>query len=103
MTKATGIDHIAIDFSDIKAAKEFFIEALGLKLYKDYGDEIFLNVGRQKLALFQGKNKTRTLNHVAFKVDNYKAVKKRLKKLGYKIYDNDLIDGPGGITVQLVR
>ncbi|SRR3989344_3784164 len=102
MPKAIAIDHVAIYFSDMKVAKKFFVEGLGLKPAGDYGDEFFMDIGDQKLAIFKGDNKNQTVNHLALKVDDFEGVKKRLEKLGYKIYKKDMVDGPDGIRIQLV-
>lgn len=102
MAKATGIDHIAIYFSDIEKAKKFFLDGLGLTKHGDYGDEFFMKAGNQILAIFQGNNKNQTINHLALKVDDFNGVKQRLEKLGYKIYKGDMVDGPDGIRIQLV-
>ncbi|HLD80153.1 MAG TPA: VOC family protein [Candidatus Nanoarchaeia archaeon] len=102
MAKAIGIDHLAIYFSDLEKAKKFFLEGLGLTPHGDYDDEFFMRVGDQILALFQGDNKTQTINHLALKVDNFPEIKKRLERLGYKIYKKDMVDGPDGIRIQLI-
>jgi len=102
MAKAIGIDHLAIYFSDLEKAKKFFLEGLGLTEHGDYGDEFFMKAGNQIIAVFQGKNKTQTINHLALKVDNFYEIKKRLEKLGYKIYKKDMVDGPDGIRIQLI-
>ncbi len=102
MARAIGIDHIAIYLSNIVEAKKFFMDGLGLTADSDYGDEFFMKCGNQILALFQGENKTQTINHLALKVDNFEGIKKRLEKLGYNIYKNDMVDGPDGIRIQLI-
>jgi len=102
MAKATGIDHLAIYFSDMEKAKEFFLDGLGLTPHGDYGDEFFMKIGNQILAIFHGENKNQTINHLALKVDNFQEIKLRLEKLGYKIYKKDMVDGPDGIRIQLV-
>ena len=102
MARAVGIDHIAIYFSDMEKAKIFFLEGLGLTAHGDYGDEFFMKVGHQIIAVFQGDNKKQTINHLALKVDNFNGIKKKLEKLGYTIYKKDMVDGPNGIRIQLI-
>lgn len=102
MPKATGIDHIAICFSDMDEAKRFFLDGLGLTPDQDYDDEFFMKIGNQTIAVFRGENKEQTINHLALVVDDFEGVKERLKKLGYKIYKEDMVDGPNGIRIQLV-
>lgn len=103
MPKSTGIDHVVFETSNTKELKRFFINVLGLKEYKNYGDEIFLKTGKQLLAIFKSKNKLVKLNHIAFKVDNFKKMKLKLKKLGYKLDKWDCFYGPGKIRVQVVK
>lgn len=102
MAQATGIDHLAIYVKDLAEAKKFFIEALGLIPEHDYGDEFFMKIGNQVVALFQGSNTTQTINHLAINVDDFGAIKKQLEKLGYHTYKGDMVDGPNGIRIQLV-
>ncbi len=102
MPKATGIDHIAFYVSDMEAAKQFFVVGLGLVPYADYGDEFFMNVGEQSVALFAGANKTQTINHLALKVDDLEGMKKHLESLGYMIYKEDMVDGPDSLRIQLI-
>ncbi len=103
MAKATGIDHIAIYFSDIKKAKEFFVECFGMKVKYEFTGEIFLQVGEQVLALFKGKVKEQSINHLALKVDNFEEVKKQLEKKGHKIYKGDMVNGPEGLRIQIIQ
>lgn len=102
MAKATGIDHIAIYVKDMESAKKFFLEGLGLTHKATYGDEFFMTIGNQIIALFKSDNEDQTINHLALKVDDFEGIKKKLKDLGYKLYDGDMVDGPNGICIQLV-
>lgn len=102
MAKATGIDHVVIETSNMKKLKKFLVDVLGLKLYKDYSDEIFLKCGKQLFAIFKSKSKKVKLNHIAFKVKNLNKMKTKLKKLGYKLDKWDSFRGPHGIRVQVV-
>lgn len=102
MPKAIGIDHIVVETLNIKELKKFFIAVLGLKPYKDYSDEIFLKCGSQLFAIFKSKSKKAKLNHIAFKVNNLKKMKTKLKKLGYKLDKWNSFKGLFGIRVQVV-
>jgi len=103
MAKATGMDHIAIYVSNMEEAKKFFLESLGLTKKAQYGDEFFMNIGNQMIALFQGTNTHQTINHLALNVDDFEEIKKRLQEKGYKVYQGDMVDGPDGIRIQLVQ
>ena len=102
MAKAITIDHMAIYFSSYEEAKVFFLEGLGLETKAEYGDEFFMKIGNQILAVFKGDNTNQTINHLALKVDDFEEIKKRLGNLGYSIYKGDMVDGPDGIRIQLV-
>ena len=102
MSKAISIDHIAIYFSHMAEAKKFFIEGLGLEEKADYGDEYFMNIGDQVIAIFQSDNNHQTINHLALRVTNFEETKNRLEDLGYTIYKGDMVDGPDGIRIQLL-
>jgi catechol 2,3-dioxygenase-like lactoylglutathione lyase family enzyme len=102
MAKITGIDHLAIESSSLKELRRFFVNILGMKVYKDYGDEVFFKIGSQLFAIFKSKSKKAKLNHIAFKSDNPKKLKSKLKKLGYKLHKWDIIHGPKGVRIQVV-
>lgn len=102
MAKATGIDHVVIYVSDMEAVKKFFLEGLGLVPAGDYEDEFFMDIGKQKIAIFQGENKTQTVDHLAVNVDDFEGVKKWIEKLGFKFDKHDSVVGPNGIRVQLI-
>jgi catechol 2,3-dioxygenase-like lactoylglutathione lyase family enzyme len=103
MAKAIGIDHIAIYVSDMTEAKKFFLQGLGLEPHGEYGDEFFMKIGDQIIAIFQGSNSTQTINHLALKVDNFDEIKERLKDQEYNMYQGDMVNGPDGIRIQLVK
>ena len=103
MTKAVGIDHIAIYFSNIEKAKDFFTECFGLKVKYEFPGEIFLEVGQQVIGLFEGKVKAQSINHLALKVNNFEEIKKKLESKGYKIYKGDMVDGPEGLRIQIIK
>ena len=102
MPRACAIDHIALVFSDLKKAEQFFVKGLGLTVSQGYPEEIFMNIGQQKIALFHGKPEGQNLHHLGLLIDDYKAVTERLQVLGY-IVKGDMVEGPEGIRVQLVE
>ncbi|MBI2798231.1 VOC family protein [Candidatus Saccharibacteria bacterium] len=100
--RPTSIDHIAIYVSDLGKAKKFF-QDLGLEVDGTYGDEVFFRIGKQKLAIFKGNNTDQTVNHIAISVGDFEETIAHLNKLGYKVYDSDMVDGPDGIHIQIVK
>lgn len=71
------LDHIGLDISDIKKAKEFFLAALkplGYELFMEWEKWVGLAVnGKPDFWLKEGKQTTPPI-HVAFRADNRKLV-----------------------------
>ncbi len=108
MAKVIGFDHLAVSVSDMDECKKFFVEGLGLKKKADYGNEFFMELPDSRtIALFKGKNEKSTIHHLALKVDDLNGIKKKLKKLGYRLYKGtvtptDMVEGPNGLIIELV-
>jgi catechol 2,3-dioxygenase-like lactoylglutathione lyase family enzyme len=79
--KLDGIDHVAINVSDLKRALEFYTGILGLKIsereFQKPGVEYFLDCGSSLIGLIQGEMKGKEhffddggvgANHVGFRV-----------------------------------
>ncbi|MBI3315379.1 MAG: VOC family protein [Candidatus Omnitrophica bacterium] len=82
MIKVQGIDHVAINVSDLEKSLEFYTQVIGLKVtereYSKPGVEVFLDCGTSLVGLIQGKEgEGKHLledggiggNHVSFRVD----------------------------------
>ncbi|MCG8404807.1 MAG: VOC family protein [Phycisphaerales bacterium] len=102
---AVALNHIALDVTDVRRARDFYQKHLGLTVRRDGGDEsCFMNCGEHFLALF--RNKTPGMNHYCYTIKNYdpgRAVDK-LKAVGLKprrTSDRVYFDDPDGITVQV--
>jgi catechol 2,3-dioxygenase-like lactoylglutathione lyase family enzyme len=71
------LDHIGLDVSDIKKAKEFFLAALkplGYELFMEWEKWVGLAVaGKPDFWLKEGKHTTPPI-HIAFRADNRKLV-----------------------------
>lgn len=103
--RATGLDHIALDVTDLDRSIEFYGKHLGLRVIR--GDETasFLGAGRDFfLTLF--RRETAGLNHYCYAIDDYDAdtAMERLaaaglrpRREGNRVYFPD----PDGITVQV--
>jgi catechol 2,3-dioxygenase-like lactoylglutathione lyase family enzyme len=95
MIRIQGIDHVAINCSDLAKSFEFYTKILGLKVtereYSKPGIEYFLDCGSSLIGLIQGKESEGThlfqnegigANHVSFraKLEDFDAIVESLQK-----------------------
>ena len=92
MIQATGIDHLVLHVSDVSRAKKFYIDVLGMSVYRENDCQVFLHAGQQGVALFkkEGDYPLTTgndLNHLALNVASgtYEALKADLEKHGVTV------------------
>ncbi len=92
MIQATGIDHIVLHVNDVARAKKFYIEVLGMTVYRESDRQVFLHAGPQGVALFrkQGDSPITTgndLNHLALSVGTgtYEVLKGELERHGVAV------------------
>ena len=92
MAQATGIDHIVLHVSDVERAKTFYVDVLGMEVYRQNERQVFLHAGGQGVALFkkQGGAPLTTgndLNHLALTVASgtYEVLKADLEKHGVAV------------------
>lgn len=92
MIQATGIDHLVLHVSDVSRAKKFYIDVLGMSVYRENDRQVFLHAGQQGVALFkkEGDSPLTTgndLNHLALNVASgtYEALKADLEKHGVAV------------------
>lgn len=104
--QATGLDHIALDVSDVKRSVEFYRKHLGLKVIRGQGeDSCFLGQSDGFfLALFRGDDPG--LNHYAYRIESYDPdeVVSKLKAAGIeprRVQNRVYFDDPDGIEVQV--
>lgn len=103
--QAEGLNHIALDVTDLARSKEFYGKHLGLRLIRGDDNAAFLGAERDFfLTLFRGDRPG--LNHYCYTIEKYDAddVMQRLadaglrpRREGNRVYFPD----PDGITVQL--
>lgn len=103
--QATGLDHIALDVTDVARSNDWYGEHLGLRVIR--GDENAAFLGQDRdffLTLFRGERPG--LNHYCYRIDNYSAddamerlaaAKLRPRREGNRVYFPD----PDGLTVQV--
>ena len=112
--QATGLDHIALDVTDVKRSNEFYIQNLGLRVIRGDENASFLGADRPSrasgsnddffLTLFRADRPG--LNHYCYAIENYDAdnAMERLaaaglrpRREGNRVYFPD----PDGLTVQV--
>jgi catechol 2,3-dioxygenase-like lactoylglutathione lyase family enzyme len=103
--EATGLDHIALDVTDLARSNAWYGEHLGLRVIR--GDENASFLGQDRdffLTLFRAERPG--LNHYCYRIDGYSAddamdrlaaAKLRPRREGNRVYFPD----PDGITVQV--
>ncbi len=102
---AKGLDHIALDVTDVPRSNEFYGKHLGLRVIRGDENASFLGADRDFfLTLFRGEKPG--LNHYCYGIDHYDAddamerlaaAGLRLRREGNRVYFPD----PDGITVQI--
>jgi catechol 2,3-dioxygenase-like lactoylglutathione lyase family enzyme len=103
--QATGLDHIALNVTDIPRSREFYVKQLGLRVLRGDDDSSFLGADRDFfLALFHAEEAG--MNHYCYSIPSYdpEDVVERLNAAGLRprreqnrVYFPD----PDGLTVQL--
>lgn len=104
--QATGLDHVALDVTDVDRSRKFYQEHLGLRVIRGTGnDSSFLGADRDFfLTLFRAESPG--LNHYCYAIEHYdpqEAVRRleaagiQPRRTGGRVYFPD----PDGITVQI--
>ena len=103
--QATGLDHIALDVTDLDRSREFYVRHLGLRVTR--GDERAMFLGADRdffLTLFRAERPR--MHHYCYAIRDYnadEAVQKladaglRPRRTGNRVYFPD----PDGLTVQV--
>lgn len=93
MIQASGIDHIVLHCEDVRRAKAFYTEILGMTVYREDEGHVFLHAGAQGVALFKRADSARAgggndLNHLALNVaggSSYESLKAELESHGVAV------------------
>jgi catechol 2,3-dioxygenase-like lactoylglutathione lyase family enzyme len=103
--QATGLDHIALDVTDVARSRDFYARHLGLRVVR--GDDRALFMGAERdffLTLFRAEQPR--MHHYCYSIRNYnadEAMQKladaglRPERTGNRVYFPD----PDGLTVQV--
>jgi catechol 2,3-dioxygenase-like lactoylglutathione lyase family enzyme len=104
--QATGLDHIALDVTDVARSREFYQRHLGLRVIRGTGeDSTFMGADRDFfLTLFRADRPS--LNHYCYAIEHYdpadaverlSAAGLQPRRTGNRVYFPD----PDGLTVQV--
>jgi metallothiol transferase len=89
--KVTGIDHVVLHVADVERSKCFYRDVLRMTLHHDFSNAVFLNCGKQRIALFAADDPAALeagvdMNHLAFAINaGYDAVKAALEAQGIAV------------------
>ena len=114
MIETSGIDHIVLHVADPQKSKKFYVDVLGMTVYRDSDAQVFMHAGHQGVALFKRHGGAASaggdMNHLALNVagGTYGSLKAELEGHGiavsgrpgddHCIYFND----PDGHRLQLI-
>lgn len=104
--RATGLDHVALDVTDVPRSRDFYVKHLGLEVIRDGGeDNCFLGSGGDFfLTLFRGEKPG--LNHYCYAIEDFDVdrAEEKLEAAGLKVRRESgriYFDDPDGIEVQV--
>jgi catechol 2,3-dioxygenase-like lactoylglutathione lyase family enzyme len=109
MSGILGLDAVVIIVKDIQAQRHFYQDVLGLPLAGDYGDAVFFDCGKQKLALFahshhpEGTNRlegaAKGISHLEFRIaaGDQERLRSRLTEAGFHAYRDNFSDADGNL------
>ena len=101
---AVGLNHIALNVTDISRSRDFYVKHLGLTVSRESNSSCFLTCGDNFVALFRSSDAG--LDHYCYSIEDYnvKSAAERLRAQGLqpRITDNRIyFDDPDGLEVQL--
>jgi len=89
MIQTSGVDHVVLHVSDVGRSKKFYIEILGMTVYREDDGQVFMHAGKQGVALFKKEGDAllragNDLNHLALNVasGDYETLKHELERNG---------------------
>ncbi len=102
--EAVGLNHVALNVTDVKRSRDFYVRHLGLRVSRDSEQSCFLDCGEHFVALFRAEKAG--LDHYCYTikgydpskaVDSLKAVGLEPRRTQNRVY----FDDPDGLTVQV--
>ena len=91
MIQTSGIDHIVLHVGDVRRSKDFYTSRLGMTVYRENDNQVFLHAGTQGVALFKraagAPDAGGDLNHLALNVagGTYETLKAELEAHGVTV------------------
>jgi catechol 2,3-dioxygenase-like lactoylglutathione lyase family enzyme len=89
MIETSGIDQIVLHVADEPRARDFYIDVLGMTVYRESERQVFLHAGHQGIALFKKEpgSADGDMNHLALNVASgtYESLKAELERHGVAI------------------
>jgi catechol 2,3-dioxygenase-like lactoylglutathione lyase family enzyme len=90
MIQTSGIDHIVLHVKEPQKAKKFYTDILGMEVYRDTEDRVFMHAGSQGVALFKRDHGAPAqggdLNHLALNaLGTYEGLKAELEEHGITV------------------
>lgn len=93
--------HVLLMVEDIDRSTDFYVNGIGFatRQAKPLADGREFTAFHHGFALIKGKKKGHSqIDHIAFEVDDVRALRERLKERGVE-FQEDLHDGPYGLTI----
>ena len=91
--KVSGIDHVVFHVKDLRRARKFYVDFLGLEVEHERDWQCFLKCGNQGIALFEVDDREEVhggseVNHMALRLDSgeYEGVKATLEDAGIEVH-----------------
>jgi catechol 2,3-dioxygenase-like lactoylglutathione lyase family enzyme len=113
--QVTGLDHVVLHVKDLERSKRFYVDLLGLEIYRDRETQCFVKAGDQIVALFERKDGEihpgQGLDHIALDIGeiSFDDLRSTLAAAGVEIAGplggemRPFIADPDGHRVQLLR
>lgn len=104
--KLVGINHVALEVSDLERSLEFYGRLFELRLRGRSGSAAFVDIGDQFLALMQGRSQPPDVaRHFGLVVDDKEAARRAIAATGTEIIPGRRLDflDPDGNRVEIVQ
>ena len=99
-----GIHHISMKCGseeELSKVKEFYVQALGMKICRQWADGLMIDTGNGLLEIFtnaDGEHQLGAIRHVALLTDDVDLCVEKVKALGYEVFiepnDKDIPSNP---------